>query len=58
MEKKHLPGILFVWQASLMFGGFGKCSKAKTLYRYLPLGDSYTICTGATEQTDSWPLQY
>ncbi|MCE3277916.1 MAG: lipolytic protein family [Bacteroidetes bacterium] len=27
----------------------------KRSYRYVPLGDSYTICTGTTEE-NSWPL--
>ncbi|MDO9000156.1 MAG: SGNH/GDSL hydrolase family protein [Bacteroidota bacterium] len=44
---------IYLFLMTLMFSNF-KEKKPQTI-NYLPLGDSYTICTGATE-SDSWPV--
>ncbi|MBA3682236.1 MAG: SGNH/GDSL hydrolase family protein [Bacteroidetes bacterium] len=51
MQRKYVYQILFL--VILIFAAF-KMQPPKTTI-YLPLGDSYTICTGATEK-ESWPV--
>ena len=51
MSRKYIYLCLFA--SVLIFTSF-KMQTPKTII-YLPLGDSYTICTGATEK-EGWPL--
>jgi acyl-CoA thioesterase I len=47
-------GIYFCCLMGLLFFSFLQLRKSESI-AYLPLGDSYTICTGATEK-ESWPF--
>lgn len=51
MQRKYIYQILFL--VIVIFTAF-TMQPPKNI-NYLPLGDSYTICTGATEK-ESWPL--
>lgn len=51
MQRKYIYQILFL--IIVIFTAF-KMQPPKII-TYLPLGDSYTICTGATEK-EAWPL--
>ena len=44
--------ILLIYSVSSSFYFKGD----KATFKYLPLGDSYTICTGTSNPTESWPF--
>lgn len=47
---------LILWAAGLLFlSGTTMQAQSKKTLRYIALGDSYTICTGTNDASQSWP---